>query len=127
MEAPKTEYIKAPVDSQPVVVIAPPVPKPVIEQQDKQVGAVPTKMAEPVVEKKITTITETKESAVSTISSAVSTAEANIADIANSATLQINTTKTEAIKEITYRLKSTRTLREVWLIWDDLKITVLKK
>ena len=38
-----------------------------------------------------------------------------------------NYTKTEAIKEITYRLKSTRTLREVWLIWDDLKITVLKK
>ena len=36
-------------------------------------------------------------------------------------------TKTEAIKEITYRLKSTKTLREVWLIWDDLKITVLKK
>lgn len=38
-----------------------------------------------------------------------------------------NYTKTEAIKEITYRLKSTKTLREVWLIWDDLKITVLKK
>ncbi len=38
-----------------------------------------------------------------------------------------NYTKTKAIKEITYRLKSTENLREVWLIWDDLKITVFKK
>ena len=37
-----------------------------------------------------------------------------------------NYTKTQALREINYRLKTTKRLKEVWLLWDDEEIIIKK-